>query len=86
MLASLGIVTFALTLGAQDLVKDILAGLSIVLEGHYKVGDEIEISGFKGTVLDVGIRTTKVEGAEGKILIIGNRDVKNVVNKSLKKD
>lgn len=84
LVASLGIITFALSLGAQDLIKDILAGLTIVLDGEYQVGDIVDINGFRGTVLEVGVRTTKIEGRGGNILIVGNRDVKNVVNRTRK--
>lgn len=84
LVASLGIMTFALSLGAQDLIKDILAGLTIVIDGEYQVGDIIEINGFRGTVLEVGVRTTKIEGRGGNILIVGNRDVKNVINRTRK--
>lgn len=84
LVASLGIITFALSLGSQDLIKDILAGLTIVVDGEYQVGDIIEINGFRGTVLEVGVRTTKIEGRGGNILIVGNRDVKNVINRTRK--
>ena len=84
LLASLGLLTFALSLGAQDLVKDILAGLAIVFDGAYQVGDIIEINGFRGTVLEVGVRSIKIEGRGGNILIVGNRDVKNIINKTRK--
>lgn len=84
LVASLGIITFALSLGAQDLVKDVLAGLAIVFDGAYQVGDIIEVNGFHGKVLEVGVRSIKIEGRGGNILIIGNRDVKNIINKTRK--
>lgn len=84
LLASLGLATFALSLGAKDLVTDILAGLSIVFEGDYQVGDIIDVGGYRGTVLEIGVRTTKLEGRGGNIKIIGNRDVKNVINMTRK--
>ena len=84
LVASIGIITFALSWGSQDLIKDILAGLTIVIDGEYQVGDIIEINGFRGTVLEVGVRTTKIEGRGGNILIVFNRDVKNVINRTRK--
>ena len=84
LVASLGLITFALSLGAQDLVKDILAGLAIVFDGAYQVGDIIEVNGFRGKVLEVGVRSIKIEGRGGNILIMGNRDVKNIINKTRK--
>ena len=80
LLASLGLLSFAISLGAKDLITDIVAGLSIVFEGEYQVGDIIEVNGYRGKVLEIGVRTTKLEGKGGNIKIIGNRDVKNVIN------
>lgn len=80
LLASLGLMTFAVSLGAKDLITDVIAGLSIVFEGEYQVGDIIDVGGYRGEVLEIGVRTTKLEGTGGNIKIIGNRDVKNVIN------
>ena len=80
LLASLGLLSFAVSLGAKDLITDVIAGLSIVIEGEYQVGDIIEVGGYRGEVLEIGVRTTKLEGRGGNIKIISNRDIKNVVN------
>ena len=84
LLASLGLLSFAISLGAKDLITDILAGISIVFEGEYQVGDIIEVNGYRGMVLEIGVRTTKLEGRGGNIKIIANRDVKNVLNMTRK--
>ncbi len=42
-------------------------GLSIVFEGEYQVGDIIEVGGYRGEVLEIGVRTTKLEGRGGNI-------------------
>ena len=80
LLASLGLMSFAVSLGAKDLITDIIAGLSIVFEGEYQVGDIIDVGGYRGEVLEIGVRTTKLEGRGGNIKIISNRDIKNVIN------
>ena len=80
LLASLSLPAFALSLGAKDLITDIVAGISIVFEGEYKVGDIIEVNGYRGKVLEIGVRTTKLQGSGNNIKIIYNRDVKNVLN------
>ena len=72
--------SFAVSLGAKDLITDIIAGLSIVFEGEYQVGDIIDVGGYRGEVLEIGVRTTKLEGRGGNIKIISNRDIKNVIN------
>ena len=84
LLASLGLLSFAISLGAKDLITDVIAGLSIVFEGEYQVGDIIDVGGYRGEVLEIGVRTTKLEGRGGNIKIIGNRDIKNVVNMTRK--
>ena len=84
LLASLGLLSFAISLGAKDLITDIIAGLSIVFEGEYQVGDIIDVGGYRGEVLEIGVRTTKLEGIGGNIKIIKNQDIKNVINMTRK--
>ena len=84
LLASLGLMSFAVSLGAKDMLTDVIAGLSIVLEGEYQVGDIIDVGGYRGEVLEIGVRTTKLEGRGGNIKIINNRDIKNVINMTRK--
>ena len=84
LVASLSLPAFALSLGAKDLITDIVAGISIVFDGEFKVGDIIDINGYRGTVLEIGVRTTKLQGVGNNIRIIANRDVKNVTNMSRK--
>ena len=80
IIASLGLVSFALSLGMKDLVTDLIAGITIVFEGEYQVGDIVEIDKYRGSVIEVGVRSTKLMGQGGNIKIINNRDVKNVIN------
>ncbi len=80
IIASLGLVSFALSLGLKDLVTDVIAGVTIVFEGEYQVGDIVEIDKYRGSVIEVGVRSTKLMGQGGNIKIINNRDVKNVIN------
>ena len=78
--ASAGILTLVVGLGAKSLVSDILAGLSIVFEGEFQVGDIVTIDSFRGTVVEVGIRTTKVKDGSGNVKIFSNSKVSNVLN------
>ena len=61
ILAGLGIGTAIIGLAFQDLAKDIIAGIFIITEGQYEVGDTIEIDGFMGEVISVGLKTTKIK-------------------------
>ena len=80
--ASVGILTLVVGLGCQSLIADIVAGMFIIFENEYNVGEIITINDFRGTVTEIGIRSTKVLDAAGNIKIINNSDVSNVVNMS----
>ena len=80
LLASAGVLTLIIGLGAQSLIKDIIAGIFIVFEGEFRVGDIVTIGGYRGTVVDIGLRTTKVSGVGGNIKIFNNSDVADVIN------
>ena len=79
LLASAGIISIVIGLGAQSLIKDILAGIFIVFEGEFRVGDIVTINGFRGTVTDIGLRTTKIVGG-GNVKIFNNSDISGVLN------
>lgn len=74
-----GIITLGVSLGSQSLVADIMAGIFIVFEGEFRVGDIITIDDFRGTVEEIGIRTTKVNKA-GNIKIYRNSQISGVLN------
>jgi small conductance mechanosensitive channel len=82
LLASAGILALMISLGAQGLVADIIAGLSITFEGEFKIGDIVVIDGFRGTILEIGIRTTKLVDASGNELIVNNAAIGKVINMS----
>lgn len=80
--ASAGILTLVIGLGAQSLIADVIAGIFIIFENEYQVGEIVSIDEFRGTVTEIGIRATKLLDAAGNIKIINNSDVSNVVNMS----
>lgn len=80
LLASAGILSLVIGLGAQSLIKDIIAGIFIVFEGEFRVGDIVTINDFRGTVMDIGLRTTKIMSPEGNIKIFNNSDISGVLN------
>ena len=81
-LASAGILTLIIGLGSQSLVADILAGLFIVFEGDFQVGDIVVIDGWRGEVQAIGIRTTKLIDAGGNVKIISNNEIKSNINQT----
>ena len=80
LLASASILSLVIGLGAQSLIKDIIAGIFIVFEGEFRVGDIVTIGGYRGSVMDIGLRTTKIMGVEGNIKIFNNSDITGVLN------
>jgi small conductance mechanosensitive channel len=82
LLVSAGILGLIIGLGAQSLIADIIAGMFIVFDGEYKVGDFIVVDGWRGSVMEIGIRTTKIKDEGGNIKYINNNTIKAVVNQS----
>lgn len=80
LLASAGILTLVVGLGAKTLVSDILAGLFIIFEGEFRVGDIVTIGDCRGTVAEIGIRTTKIEMGSQDVKVISNSAVSGVIN------
>ncbi|HIS40136.1 MAG TPA: mechanosensitive ion channel [Candidatus Aphodovivens avistercoris] len=80
LLASAGILSIAVSFGAKELVSDILSGLFIIFEGEFRVGDIIQVGSRSGTVIDIGVRTTKINDGSGNIIILRNSEVSNVMN------
>ena len=82
LLASTGILTLIVGLGAESLVADIVAGIFMVFEGEFQVGDIVIINDWRGTVQEIGIRTTKIVDAGGNINIVNNSQITTVVNQT----
>ncbi len=82
LLASAGLLTLIVGLGAQTLITDILAGLFIIFEHDFQVGDIIEVNGFRGRVVEIGIRSTRVIDAQQNIKTINNRNLTDVINRT----
>ncbi len=82
LLASAGLLTLVVGLGAKDLITDILAGIFIIFENEFQVGDYIELNGYKGRVIEIGIRTTRIVNSAQDVKSINNRNLSNIVNKT----
>ncbi|MGE7695548.1 mechanosensitive ion channel family protein [Lysinibacillus sp. NPDC094177] len=83
LLAGAGIVGLAIGFGAQSLVKDVITGFFIIFEDQFGVGDYIKINAAEGTVVEIGLRTTKINGSTGEQFIIPNGSIGEVVNYSI---
>ncbi|MEO8888911.1 MAG: mechanosensitive ion channel domain-containing protein [Jatrophihabitantaceae bacterium] len=81
-IAGTSIVGVALGFGAQNVVKDFLSGMFMMLEDQYGVGDVIDFEKATGTVEAVGLRTTRLRDVNGTVWYVGNGEVVRVGNKS----
>lgn len=83
IVAGLGITTAILGLAFQDLAKDLIAGVSIITENQFEVGDIIEYDGFMGEVIFLGLKTTRIKDYRGAVKIVANHKFDTVINYSL---
>lgn len=74
-LVSLGVVGFTIGFALQDISKNLVAGMLLLLQQPFDIGQAIEVNGFSGTVLNVDLRATEIQTFDGKIVLIPNADV-----------
>lgn len=85
LLVSAGAVSVVVGLGANTLMADILAGIFLIFEGEFRVGDIVTIDDWRGEVLDIGIRTTKIMDDVNNVKIISNSKVTGIINMTKEK-
>ena len=83
LVASLGVAGAVAGLAMQDMIKDFIGGADILTEDQFKVGDNIEINGFRGNVIYLGMKVTKIRAYTGEVRIIANRNINAVTNYSM---
>ena len=79
-LAAAGILGLAISLGAQTLIKDVIGGLTILLEDEYRVGDNVKIGTVNGEVEGITLRRTDIRDDEGRLYMVPNGEVRIVAN------
>jgi Small-conductance mechanosensitive channel len=82
LIASAGILGVALGFGAQNLIKDYFAGLFILIEDQFGVGDNVDVGEISGIVEEVGLRITTIRDLQGVIWYIRNGEIVRVGNRS----
>ncbi|UGQ15546.1 mechanosensitive ion channel family protein [Yinghuangia sp. ASG 101] len=82
LLASAGIAGIAIGFGARNLVTDFLSGMFMILEDQYGVGDLVDAGPASGTVIEVGLRITKLRDTDGTVWYVRNGEIKRVGNHS----
>lgn len=83
IVTSIGIAGVIIGLALQDMVADFLAGVLILFDNHYAIGDVVTIDGFTGEVVSFGLMTTKLKAATGEGMVIANSAFKKVINYSI---
>lgn len=84
LLAGLGIMAAIFGLAFQDMIKDVIAGVTIITENQFSIGDEVEIDSFRGRVSNFGLKTTEITGRQGQVKIVSNRNMDGIINYSKK--
>jgi moderate conductance mechanosensitive channel len=80
ILASFGIIGLAFSFGAQSLVKDVISGTFMLIEGQFGVGDVVRVGGVSGLVERITLRTTVLRDIEGAVHIVPNGEITTVTN------
>lgn len=82
LVASAGLAGIAFSLGAKDLISDIIAGFMILTDNSYHVGEIIQVGDYRGEVIEIGLRSTKIVGRGDNVKTIRNSFITDVVNYS----
>lgn len=82
LLAGAGLLGVALGFGAQTMVRDVIAGIFIIVEDQFGVGDLIEINGRIATVEELTVRSTTMRDFNGYLVFVPNGEMKTVINRS----
>ena len=82
LIAGAGIAGIAIGFGAQSMVKDFLAGIFVIIEDQYGVGDVVDVGDATGTVEGVSLRTTQVRDIAGTLWTVPNGEIRRVGNHS----
>ncbi|MCD6270965.1 mechanosensitive ion channel family protein [bacterium] len=86
LVTGLGIGGLALGFGARNLIQDYISGIFILIEDQFRVGEEVEVGGKRGKVVDFTLRRTVLEDNEGVLHFIPNSQIKVATNFSRKSD
>ena len=73
--AGLGLIGFTLGFAVQDIAKNFVAGVLLLIQQPFEIGDAIEVVGHQGTVTDVDVRATTIKAWDGQEVIVPNADV-----------
>jgi len=72
LMTTLGLATFAITFAFQDVLKNLVSGIIILIQHPFNVGEAVNIAGFEGTVISIATRMTEMECFDGRSVAIPN--------------
>lgn len=84
LVTGLGIVGVVGGLAIQDALKDIIAGVNIIMDNFFVVGDIVKFNDFTGEVIEFGLKNTKIKNVDGVVLVVSNREIASIYNLSQK--
>ncbi|MCF6277720.1 MAG: mechanosensitive ion channel [Anaerolineales bacterium] len=73
--AGLGILGFTIGFALQDIMQNFVAGIILLIQQPFNVGETVETAGYTGTILDISIRTTEMQALDGRLIIIPNAQI-----------
>jgi small conductance mechanosensitive channel len=82
LVASAGIIGVGIGLATQDSMKDIVAGINILLDDRYGVGDTIDVGEYSGRVERLNLRVTQIRDMSGRLVTVPNRNIATVANET----
>lgn len=82
VLATAGVTGLAISLGAQQIVRDVLNGFFILVEDQFAVGEEVTIDGVHGVIETMGMRITRLRDEQGRLITFANSSISRVINHS----
>ena len=82
LIAGLGAVGVVLGLAMQDTLKDIIGGITIILENYFVVGDVVRYNNFMGEIINFGLKSTRIKNLSGEVMIVSNRNILEIINVS----
>lgn len=82
LIAGVGVAGVAIGLGMQTLIRDVVNGVFILLEGQYAVGDTVSVAGVSGDVVEINPRRTVVRDIDGNIHFVPNSAITVAVNRT----
>lgn len=72
LIAALGLVGFAVSFAFQDVLKNLVAGIIILIQHPFNVGESVSLDGFEGTVIAISTRSTEIQCFDGRLVLIPN--------------